>query len=626
MKHAVRVLVVDGDPHSLHAVVRPLQAAGYEVLEAATALDAFRQARKNHPALIMLNAALPDGDGTVLCKRIKTESGLQDCVVALLSDGSAAGEPASAFDVGADETIIRPLSDRELLLRVQAMVQTKQTQDELRERVKELNCLYRIGAVVDRQDIPLDEILQSIAELIPSGWQYPEIAAARILLDEHEFTTAGFRETCWSQVCDFVVNGERLGCVQVYYLEKRPERNEGPFLHGERALLEAIASRLGKIVERKRLQESLRESQERFRAVVEGSVEGILVHRNTMPLFANPAYARIFGFDSVAQVLTLDSVIPLIAPYDRERLLGYHAARTRGESAPDQYEADAVRRDGSIITLHQMVTTISWSGQPAVLSAFVDVTERRRAERKLDEHARDLEARNQELDAFAHTVAHDLRDPLVLITGLADVIQEDYALMSKAEIEHYLLLISRTGWRMHNILDELLLLSEVRKIDVRTEPLDMGTLVVSAKSRLAHVIEQEQAEIACPVDWPRAMGYGPWIEEVWVNYLSNAIKYGGRPPRIELGATVQEANVRFWVRDNGPGIALEDQAVLFTPFTRLSQVRAKGHGLGLSVVRRIIAKLGGEVGLESRGVPGEGSVFYFVLPGCDRSKRGAESE
>jgi signal transduction histidine kinase len=106
---------------------------------------------------------------------------------------------------------------------------------------------------------------------------------------------------------------------------------------------------------------------------------------------------------------------------------------------------------------------------------------------------------------------------------------------------------------------------------------------------------------------------------VWVNYISNAVKYGGTPPaapRVELGGEVQpDGMARFWVRDNGSGLTQEQQTRLFTPFTQLNQVRARGHGLGLSIVRRIVEKLGGQVGVESSGVPGEGSLFYFTLPG-----------
>jgi two-component system, sensor histidine kinase and response regulator len=102
---------------------------------------------------------------------------------------------------------------------------------------------------------------------------------------------------------------------------------------------------------------------------------------------------------------------------------------------------------------------------------------------------------------------------------------------------------------------------------------------------------------------------------VWINYLSNGCKYGGQPPELELGADVLlDGQVRFWVQDNGRGLAAEEQARLFVPFTRLEQARAKGYGLGLSVVRRIIEKLGGQVGVESAGIPGQGSKFYFILP------------
>ena len=144
-------------------------------------------------------------------------------------------------------------------------------------------------------------------------------------------------------------------------------------------------------------------------------------------------------------------------------------------------------------------------------------------------------------------------------------------------------------------------------------PLDMGGIVAEALQRLNQMIEEHHAQIVLPPSWPSALGHAPWMEEVWVNYISNAIKYGGQPPRVELGAkTLEDGNVLFGVRDNGRGLSAEDQSRLFTPFTRLDQVSTKGHGLGLSIVRRIIEKMGGQVGVDSE--IGRGSVFYFTLP------------
>jgi signal transduction histidine kinase len=170
-------------------------------------------------------------------------------------------------------------------------------------------------------------------------------------------------------------------------------------------------------------------------------------------------------------------------------------------------------------------------------------------------------------------------------------------------------------------VEELLLLASVRQIeDVELEPLDTSSIVAEVQRRLSGLVEDYAAEIIVPTGWPQALGRSLWVEEIWINYVSNAIKYGGTPPRIELGATEREdGTVRFWVRDNGPGLTTEEQASLFLPFTTLHQMRAEGQGLGLSIVQRIVTKLGGQAGIESEGVPGKGCLFYFDLPGLPPS-------
>jgi PAS domain S-box-containing protein len=234
----------------------------------------------------------------------------------------------------------------------------------------------------------------------------------------------------------------------------------------------------------------------------------------------------------------------------------------------------------------------------------------------LRQYGMELEARNQELDEFAHSVAHDLKNPLGQVVGFADLLEKDYAAALDQDVRQSLRTIAQTGRKMSNIIDELLLLAGVRRKEkVELLPLDMASIVTEAQRRLADLIQEHQVAVILPPagDWPAALGYGPWIEEVWVNYLSNAIQYGGRPPRVEVGATEQsDGTVRFWVRDNGDGLTPLEQARLFKSFERLDRVRAKGHGLGLSIVRRIVEKLGGKVGVESE--KGVGSIFSFTLP------------
>lgn len=223
--------------------------------------------------------------------------------------------------------------------------------------------------------------------------------------------------------------------------------------------------------------------------------------------------------------------------------------------------------------------------------------------------------------SFARTVAHDLKTPLTSILGFAAMLSDSQARIPPEKQKEALQSIVRTSLKMNNIIQELLLLAAVRQSEVKTGPIQMAGVVSAARQRLWSVIEDSASELIIPdaSTWPTVVGYAPWVEEAWINYISNAIKYGGRPPRVELGAEADYKTfpdghkmARFWVRDNGPGISPEDQAQLFNQFVRLDQVRAEGHGLGLSIVSRVIEKLGGEVGVES--FPGKGSTFFFTLP------------
>jgi two-component system, sensor histidine kinase and response regulator len=242
---------------------------------------------------------------------------------------------------------------------------------------------------------------------------------------------------------------------------------------------------------------------------------------------------------------------------------------------------------------------------------------------QLQQQKFELETRNEELEAFCRTVAHDLKNPINVIKGYTEMLVADYSPGTPLDEEAIQIfnLNTQASDKMINIIDSLLLLAGVAtEQKVPKKPLDMSTMISQViQQRLVHQIKASQGEIAfseIPItqeNWPIVIGYAPWVEEIWANYLSNGLKYGGRPPHVEVGANPENNGmIRFWVRDNGPGLTKEAQAQLFTPFTRLHKDRAEGHGLGLSIVRQIIEKLGGQVGVES--TLNQGSLFYFTLP------------
>jgi len=219
-----------------------------------------------------------------------------------------------------------------------------------------------------------------------------------------------------------------------------------------------------------------------------------------------------------------------------------------------------------------------------------------------------------ELDAFAHTVAHDLKNPIGVVSMRAQLLRAMWDTQDDAKLFQHVVELEKNTERLNNIVEELLLLAGVRRETVRPQRVAMAAVVSEALARVEHLILASRAQVEQPAAWPAAQGHGPWLAEVWTNYLSNAVKYGGQPPAIRLGADPVSggARVRFWVQDNGPGLTPEQQAALFQPFTRVTETRVQGHGLGLSIVRRIVEKLEGKVGVESQ--PGAGSRFWFELP------------
>jgi PAS domain S-box-containing protein len=305
--------------------------------------------------------------------------------------------------------------------------------------------------------------------------------------------------------------------------------------------------------------------------------------------------------DLVARVVHEQNVVYLS---DHTRLV----ARDGGETPIDD-SAAPIRDDKGDVT--------------GIVLVFRDIRQRVETQTALSQHATELQAHNEELNAFAHTVAHDLKNPINLILGFSQILYEEYATMPQDELRRYLQIVAQNSVRLGSIIDELLLLAGVRQMEVEMEPLDMGSIVAEAQQRLIHMIEEHQTEITIPDEWPTALGYAPWVEEIWVNYLSNGIKYGGQPPRLKLGAKpLPDGTILFWIRDNGPGLTPEDQARLFTPFTQLKRICGNGHGLGLSIVQRIVKKLNGRVGVMSE--VGRGSIFTFTLPGARGHNGGGE--
>jgi signal transduction histidine kinase len=217
------------------------------------------------------------------------------------------------------------------------------------------------------------------------------------------------------------------------------------------------------------------------------------------------------------------------------------------------------------------------------------------------------------LDSYAHTVAHDLKNPLASMKGFLGLIEEELPGEIDSEIRNYVTYARHTAEDMQHIIDEFLILATLRTESFELKTMNMGSLVNRAITRLDHLIHNYDTRLILPESWPDAIGYGYWIEEVWANYVSNAIKYGGRPPMVQLGWDEDNTGkIRFWVMDNGPGISPDIAHRLFRYSPEREKTSMEVHGLGLSIVKRILDRLGSKAGFEN--IPTGGCRFYFTLP------------
>ncbi len=261
----------------------------------------------------------------------------------------------------------------------------RQQAHDLRARDRELDCLVRFSALVENEGLSLAEILQGTVELLPPAWYEPEIACARIVLRGQEFRTAGFQETAWRQAAAIVVHGQPAGMVEVSYHEERPARDEGPFLRQERSLLDAIALRLGRIVEQVQNRQAQQQVREKLQALFDILPIGISVldgERNI--LLENAALKKVLAMSAEQlagkQYLKLTYLRSDGTPMPPEEFPSVRAHRE--QRAIEDVEIGIVKEDGRTIWTGVSAAPLPFADWGVVVTT-VDLTERKRAEEAL---------------------------------------------------------------------------------------------------------------------------------------------------------------------------------------------------------------------------------------------------
>lgn len=485
------------------------------------------------------------------------------------------------------------------------------TQWALRERAKELSCLYGIEKVASRPGILLDEFLHEIVGLLPPGWQYPEITSARIILDGRRYLTANFRESPYRQSAEILVNGAGRGSVDVFYSGETPVIDEGPFLKEERNLINAVAETVGRQVA---LQETQWERRERVKELT--CLYGI----------AKAASRPGIGLDDF-----LKEIVDLLPPaWQFPQIaracitLDGRAFATRGYRESPRLQRADITIDGIVRGKVEVVyidekylhdegpflkeerTLINEIARQ--IGLIVQHWEIEKETALLQEQLRHAD-RLATMGQLSAGVAHELNEPLVAILGFAQLLKGSTELSPQAarDVEK----IINASLHAREIIRKLMLFT--RQMPAKKAKCDLNQLISEGLYFLESRCAKEGIVIIRELEngMPQFSADQSQLYQVLVNLAVNAVQAMPKGGKLTIRTRSDGDNAYMAVEDTGIGMNAEVQKQLFIPFFTTKDV-GQGTGLGLAVVHGIVSAHGGAITVNSE--LGKGSTFEVRLP------------
>ena len=344
----------------------------------------------------------------------------------------------------------------------------------------------------------------------------------------------------------------------------------------------------------------------------------LVINEKSTVMLVNRRFAELFGYEKDEIVgQQLDLIIP-------GRFRTAHNEHTRNYfNSPHVrpmgrgLELKGLKKDGSEFPVEVSLSFVQNDREKLGMAFITDITARAEAERA-------LQSQNRALSDFAQTVAHDLKSLISAITGFSELLEQEYESLSAQDRQASMNKVKETGFKMDDIINELLFLARAKREDVVLRNIDLNIAVREAMQRLQRKIDATGAKIVVGELDKMVQGHQPWIEEVIYNLLSNALSHAGRQLTVRIDTESSAGGMsRVRITDNGDGMSEDQLRVLLEQPEELPYTWVKGHGLGLSIVHHVLEKLGSS--LQIQCVENQGCCFSFLLPaGSSRAGQSVE--
>lgn len=674
----LQVLLVEDDPGERWIMSEILRSRGHRVTACETAeigWDRFQDVP--HP-LILLDWLLPGMDGLELCRRIRKHPRGDESVIVVVTSRDEPEDLEEVLRAGADDYVTKPIDVGLLNIRlavaeneVQDVRARKRTQAELEARSRELRTLFQN---LDEIFFTLDLKREALVQVSPGAERILGRSAEELEADPELRRRLLFPRKLEEELAS--TPPDEAASVSRQYRIDRPDgqtrwlESTLKATRDDQGRLERVDGSVSDVTREKRAQRELSARNEELRTLyriseivlgagsLDETYEEILeeIRRATgYPMVAVERYDPDRQRMVIRAALGLplddheDPSIPVnetlsgVAVQDRAPVVEPDV-RTREEYRPELFRKAGIRSyvavpmfvSGRVVGTLTLAHTeaadpdsrlVRWAGSLAnSVATLVDRVAAQEAlvesERQHRTLARRLRQANEELEAFAYSISHDLRTPLRTMQGFAHALLDDYGDGLEPGARDYLRRIIESGERSERLIADLLAYSRLSFEEVQLQPVELEEVVEAAREQLAGDLEEAGARLQVQEDLPRVRGHRATLVQVVSNLLSNAVKFvpPERTPEVEIGAEEMDEGVRLWVQDNGVGVSPDKTERIFRVFERLATSGDRpGTGIGLAIVRRGMERLGGRFGVDSD--PGRGSRFWIQIPRTSRPER-----